>query len=138
MLSKRPITRRLLFPAIFFGLNLLCFMGGAHRRHIQHHTRGSCQRGSQGAGRVGSRNEWSGSVITYDWLIDHIHAPPVHAPPIHAAREGPSSTSHTALILVAAVMLHPTMKVELLAQVNVLALGSAPRAPGLARGPPVS
>jgi len=108
-------------------------MGGAHRRHIQHHTRGSYQRGTQGAGRVGSRSAWSGSVIAYDWLVDHIHAPPVHA-----AREGSSSTSHTALILDAAGPLHPTMKIELLARVNVLALGSAPRAPGLARGPPVS
>lgn len=112
-------------------------MGVAHGRQVERHTRVNYLNVPHGTGRVGSRSGWSGTVVTYDSLIGHMtHAPSAHGL-AHGVTAGPASTPHAALISVAAALLRPTKMVELLARENVLALGSAPRAPGLARAPPV-
>ena len=49
---------------------------------------------------------------------------------------GAAATPHAVLVSVGVTPLRPTMVTEPLARQNVLALGSAPRAPGLGRGPP--
>ena len=141
MTSQKSISNRLLFGAIFFGLNLLCFMGVAHGPGVEHHTRVNYSHvPAHGTGRAGSRNGWVGQVVTYDSLIDHDSQ--IHL--VHGVTAGPSTTplasiSGTAVALISgtAALPRPTAIVELLARENVLALGSAPRAPGLGRAPPV-
>jgi hypothetical protein len=135
MTSQKSISNRLLLGAIFFGLNLLCFMGIAHGRHVERHTRVNYSHvPAHGTGRVGSRSGWVGHVITYDSLIDCASQIPL----VHGVTAGPSATPLAALISVRTALPRPTMTTELLAHENVLALGSAPRAPGRGRAPPVA
>jgi hypothetical protein len=110
-------------------------MGIAYGRHVARHTRVNySQVPANGAGRVGSRNGWLGIVITHDSFIDHVTQTSL----VHVVTAGPSAAPHAALISVAATLPRPTMMAELLVRENVLALGSAPRAPGLGRAPPVA
>jgi hypothetical protein len=135
MTSKKSISNRVLLGAIFFGLNLLCFMGIVHGRHAERHTRVNYSYvPAHGTGRVGSRSGWAGRVVTYDSLIDDAS----HASLVHGVILGPSATPQTALVAAAPALPRPTAIVELLARENVMALGSAPRAPGLGRAPPVA
>ena len=124
-----------MFSAIFLGLNLLCFLGVVHGRNVERHTRVNYSNvPAHRTGRVGSRDGWAGIVIVYDSLIDHDS----QIPTADGITTGASTTPHAALVRVAAALLRPTMMTEPLARENVLALGSAPRAPGLGRGPPAS
>jgi hypothetical protein len=132
---KKSISNRVLLGAIFFGLNLLCFIGISHGRHAERHTRVNYSYvPAHGTGRIGSRSGWVGHVITYDSLIDVAS----HAPLVQGVAVGASATPQAALIAIAPALLRPTAIVELLARENVVALGSAPRAPGLGRAPPVA
>ena len=135
MTWNKSISNRVLLGAIFFGLNLLCFMGIAHGRHAERHTRVNYSYvPAHGTGRVGSRSGWVGHVVTYDSLIDVAS----QASLVHGVTAGPSAAPQAALVTVAAALPRPTAIVELLARENVMALGSAPRAPGLGRAPPVA
>jgi hypothetical protein len=135
MESKKSISNRVLFGAIFFGLNLLCFIGISHGRHAERHTRVNYSYvPAHGTGRIGSRSGWVGQVITYDSMIDVVSQPPL----VHGVTVGASTTPQVALIAIAPALLRSTAIVELLARENVVALGSAPRAPGLGRAPPVA
>ena len=132
---KKSISNRVLLGAIFFGLNLLCFIGISHGRHAERHTRVNYSYvPAHGTGRIGSRSGWVGHVITYDSLIDVASQPPS----VHGVAVGASATPQVALIAIAPALLRPTAIVELLARENVVALGSAPRAPGLGRAPPIA
>jgi hypothetical protein len=136
MTSRKSISNRVLLGAIFFGLNLLCFMGVVHGRHAARHTRVNySQIPVHRAGRTGSRTkEAAGHVVTYDSVTDYAS----RASSIHGVAAGPSTTSQAALVAVAAPLPRPTAIVQLLARENVMALGCAPRAPGLGRAPPVA
>lgn len=136
MTLNKSISNRVLLGAIFFGLNLLCFMGIAHGQHAARHSRVNYYSyvPAHRAGRAGSRNGWTGQVATCDSLIDVAS----YTPSIHGVVAGPSTTPQAALIAVAAALPRPTAIVELLARENVMALGSAPRAPGLGRAPPAA
>jgi uncharacterized NAD(P)/FAD-binding protein YdhS len=135
MTLNKSISNRVLLGAIFFGLNLLCFMGIAHGQHAARHSRVNYSYvPAHRAGRAGSRNGWAGQVATCDSLIDVAS----HTPSIHGVVAGPSTPPQAALIAVAAALPRPTAIVELLARENVMALGSAPRAPGLGRAPPAA
>jgi hypothetical protein len=132
MTRHRSLSNWLLLGAIFFGLNLLCFMGIAHGRGVEHHTRVNYSHvPPHRTGRVRSRDGWSGSVIVYD-LIDHAS----QIPNARGTAAGGGATPYAALLSVGVTLLRPTMATEPLAREYVLALGSAPRASGLGRGPP--
>jgi hypothetical protein len=130
---QKVLSNWLLLSAIIFGLNLLCFMGIAHGRGVEHHTRVNYSHvPAHRTGRVGSRDGWPDTVIVYDSLIDHAS----QTPTADGITAGASATPHAVLVKTAAVLPLPTQVAEPRARENVLALGSAPRAPGLGRGPP--
>lgn len=133
MTRQKSLSNWLLSVAIFFGLNLLCFMCIAHGRGVEHHTRVNYSHvPGHRTGRVGSRDGWSGTVIFYDSLIDHAS----QIPNADGKAAGAAATPHAALGSAGVTLLRPTMVTEPLGRENVLALGSDPRAPGLGRGPP--
>jgi hypothetical protein len=133
MTRQKSLSNRLLLGSIFFGLNLLCFICIAHGRGVEHHTRVNYSHvPAHRTGRVRSRDGWSGTVIVYDSLIDHES----QIPNADGIAAGAAATPYAALVAVGVTLLRPTMATEPLACENVLALGSAPRAPGLGRGPP--
>jgi hypothetical protein len=133
MTRQKSLSNRLLLGAIFFGLNLLCFMGIAHGRGVERHTRVNYSLApTHRTGRVRSCDGWSGTVIVYESLIDHAS----EIPNADGIAAGAAATPHAALVSAVVTLLRPTMVTEPLARENVLALGSAPRAPGLGRGPP--
>jgi hypothetical protein len=133
MIRQKSLSNRLLLGAIFFGLNLLCFMCIAHGRGVEHHTRVNYSHvPPHRTARVRSRDGWSGLVIVYDSLIDHASK----IPNADGMAAGAAATPYAALVSVGVTLLRPTMATEPLARESVLVLGSAPRAPGLGRGPP--
>jgi hypothetical protein len=115
-------------------LNLLCFMGMIHGRHVMRHARVNYSHiPPSGMVRVGSRNERSSSMNSAATLIEHAS----QAPDSPGFSTGPHHVAPTALVTAAAALMRPTFLAELIVRENVVALGSAPRAPGLGRGPPV-
>jgi hypothetical protein len=133
MTRQRPLSKWLLLGAIFCGLNLLCFMGIAHGRGVEHHTRVNYSHvPAHRTGRVRSRDGWSGAVVVYYSVVDHA----TQIPNAQGIAAGPAATSHAALVSAGVELLQPPVTTEPLARWNVLALGSAPSAPGLCRGPP--
>jgi hypothetical protein len=132
MTRQRSLSSRLLFGTIFFGLNLLCLLSMEHGPGVEHHTRVNYSLvPAHRTGRVRSGDGWSGTVIVYDSLIDHA----AQIPNADGRAAGATATPDAELVSVVA-LLRPTVVTEPLARENVPALGSAPRAPGLARGPP--
>jgi len=128
MTFHKAISRRFLFSAIFVGLNVLCFMGMIHGRHVMRHARVNYSHISpSGMGRAGSRR-----VYSADCLIDHAF----QAHETHRASTGPHLISPVSLVA-AAGLLRPTFLTKLIVRENLVALGSAPRGPGLGRAPPV-
>ncbi len=135
MALKKSIPNRVLLGAIIFGLNLLCFIGISHGRHAERHTRVNYSYvPAHSAGRIGSRAGWVGQVVTYDSLIDVSSRPRL----IHGIASGSATGLQFALVVVSPALSHSMTVVELLTYKNVMALGSAPRAPGLGRAPPVA
>jgi hypothetical protein len=121
-------------------LNLLCLLGIMHGRHVAfcrlvHYS----HLPSHGPRRSGSRSNRSVAevVIPADTAIDHATSHPGRLNPQRLPAN--SSVPLLAAILPARLPLPvPEHTKELVAHENVLALGSAPRAPGLGRAPPVA
>jgi hypothetical protein len=138
MVHRKPISSRLLFSAIFVGLNLLCFMGIMHGRHVVQHTRVNYSHiPAHGPRRAGGRTGRESVVAAIDAVIDHAivdHMP--KSALSMGAFAGPAAGAQVAIITAAFVLPAPEEAMEPLAHENVLALGSAPRAPGLGRAPP--
>jgi len=136
-MRRRPISHKILFGVIFAGLNLLCIMGVLHGHKVVHHTRINYSHiPAQGSRRSGAR---TGTVASVDALVEHavvIH--PSNSQALSLAHVGASAPSHAAIAPARLVLPVPDGPVELLARENVLALGSAPRAPGLGRAPPTA
>lgn len=136
-MRHKPISHKFLFGVIFAGLNLLCFLGALHGQKVVHHTRiNYFHIPAQGSRRSGAR---SGIVASVDAAVEHavvIH--PSTSQAVSGAHTGPSASSQSALAPVRFVMPVPEENIQLLARENVLALGSAPRAPGLGRAPPIA
>ena len=94
MTRQKSLSNWLLLGAIFFGLNLLCFMCIAHGRGVEHHTRVNYSHVPvHRTGRVRSCDEWSGTVIVYDSLIDHAS----QIPNADGKAAGAAATPHAAL-----------------------------------------
>ena len=138
MPHHKAISQRLLIAAIFVGLNALCFLGVAHGRHVHRHTRVNYSHIPGHSSRSGSRDSSSGLVATVD-LPDHIDlaiTAQVHQVVVLSASSTPAPAAHPPA---SPMLVHPEENIEpLLVRENVLALGSAPRAPGLGRAPPVA
>jgi hypothetical protein len=139
MIRQKAISDRLLLGAIFFGLNLLCFLGIAHGNHVVHHTRVNYSHipahSNRRAGSSRSDSESASSVVTA--YFDHSMVD--HSPNVTLSHGTPSGTHvHAAIAAVAFVLARPEERTEPLADENVIALGSAPRAPGLGRAPPIA
>ena len=127
-----------MLSAIFVGLNLLCFMGIMHGRHVVQHTRVNYSHiPAHGPRRAGGRSGRESVVAAVDAVIDHAvvdHMPKAALSMGKAA--GPAASAQVAIATTTFVLPVPEDRTEPLAQENVLALGSAPRAPGLGRAPP--
>jgi hypothetical protein len=140
MTGQKTISNRLLLSAIFAGLNLLCFLGIMHGRHVVHHTRVNYSHiPAHGPRRAGGRGRESMVAAAVDVVIEHSvvdHMP--KAALSMGAAAGHAAGAQVAIITAASVLPAPEEAIEPLAQENVLALGSAPRAPGLGRAPPLS
>jgi len=136
-MRRKLISHRILFGVIFAGLNLLCFMGVLHGHMVVHHTRIDYSHiPVQGTRRSGAS---TGAVASVDALVEHavvIH--PSAGQALSLTHVGASTPSHPGIAPVRIKMAVPNGPVELLARENVLALGSAPRAPGLGRAPPTA
>ncbi len=140
MVRQKAISDRLLLSAIFVGLNLLCFLGIMHGRQLAQHTRLNYSHiPAHGPRRAGGRSGRESVVAAVDAEIDHgvvDHLPKAALSMSKAV--GPAAAAQTAIATATFVLPAPEERTELLAEENVLALGSAPRAPGLNRGPPLS
>src|SRR5215471_7110918 len=138
MIRQKSISDRLLLSAIFVGLNLLCFMGIMHGRRVVHHTRVNYSHiPAHGPRRAGGRSGRESVTAAVDAVIDHAvvdHLPKAALSMGKAA--GPAASVQVASATATFVLPVPEDRTEPLAQENVLALGSAPRAPGLGRAPP--
>jgi hypothetical protein len=137
MNRQKHISNKLLFGAIFAGLNLLCFLGALHGQKVVPHTRINYSHiPAHGSRRSGAR---AGLVASVDAVVEHavvIH--PSDSQAITALQGGSSLAHGVAAAPVAFTLPVPEESIELLARENVLALGSAPRAPGLGRAPPTA
>ena len=144
MTLRKSISNKFLLGAIFFGLNVLCFVGVAHGRHAHRHTRVNYSHiPAPGTGRAGSRSGRSETVFAVDLQVEHATAAYEARPGTHGAHAervtaGPLTTSVVALPVMPPELERPAFMAELLARENVLALGSAPRAPSRGRAPPVA
>lgn len=140
MYRQRAISDRLLLGAIFVGLNLLCFLGITQGYRVVHHTKVNFSHvPAHGPRRSGSRCEHTGMIASVDAVIEHamvVHPTASHVPKV--LHLGSSVAPQVAVAAAGPAMPAPEEKVELLARENVLALGSAPRAPGLGRAPPIA
>jgi len=136
-MRHKPISHKLLFGAIFAGLNLLCFLGAMHGHKVVHHTRINYSHiPAQGSRRSGAR---AGIVASVDAVVEHavvIHVSASQTTSLMHA--GMAAPSQPAIADAQFVLPIPEGPIELLARENVLALGSAPRAPGLGRAPPTA
>lgn len=138
MTGQKTISRRLLLVAIFAGLNLLCFLGITHGQRVVRHTRVNFSQVSVHGTRRASRGSRYNLTATIDAVFDHSivdHMPKVT---LSAGAKAGSSNAQAAAVAQAFVLAQPEESTEPLARENVIALGSAPRAPGLGRAPPIA
>jgi hypothetical protein len=140
MNRQKAISNRLLLGALFVGLNLLCFLGIMHGHRVVHHTRVNYSHiPAHATRRVGSRSGRDSLASSVDAVFDHSIVD--HTPKAALSMGSPAGSSNIAPVAIAAaafVLPRPEGRTEPLAQENILALGSAPRAPGLGRAPPIA
>lgn len=139
MIRQKAISDRLLLGAIFFGLNLLCFLGIMHGHQVTRHTRVNYSHipthSSRRAGSSRSDHETAANVV--DAYLDHGSIDHAHKVTLSKAPLGDLHLQ-TAMVSSTFVLARPEERTEPLAEQNVIALGSAPRAPGLGRAPPIA
>jgi hypothetical protein len=137
MNRQKTISYRLLLAGIVLGLNALCFLGISHGRHVARHTGVDYSHIPAHASGRSSRGGRSGLIATVDWHLDHSvvdHIPQARL--VKGAISGPATVA-PAIRPAALVLPKPDDSVELLlVRENVVALGSAPRAPDRGRAPP--
>jgi hypothetical protein len=137
MNRQKAISNKLLFGAIFAGLNLLCFLGVLHGHKAVHHTRINYSHvPAHGTRRSGTR---TGLVASVDAAVEHaVVVHPSDNQSFRALRAGSSHAPQVAIAAAKLILHRPEEGMRLPARENVLALGSAPRAPGLGRAPPTA
>ncbi|HEY0163601.1 MAG TPA: hypothetical protein VGB69_13050 [Edaphobacter sp.] len=137
---QKAISNRLILGALFVGLNLLCFLGVMHGHRMGHHTRVNYSHiPAHGSRRAGSRSDRTGLVAAVDTVAEHaVVASSSDHHVTKVSRGGPFAAPLIAVVPAKFILPVPEHVIELLARENVLALGSAPRAPGLGRAPPTA
>lgn len=125
------LGRTLLLTALVLGLNALGLMSAMHGRHPSH-AKANVTHGHHGSSRRASRN--GGSYADEAHVIDsHFDS---------QAKQKPHTASHSgalvAVIAASPVLFAPEFIDAPLANVDEVARGSAARAPGAARAPPIS
>lgn len=123
-------------------MSLLCLLGIMHARHV-----GLCRQvhyshiSSHGVRRSGSRSDRSAIEVASpgEATVDHAVLPSdsLVRTALKTAAVSPI-VPQVAAVAVKLALPVPEESHELLARENVLALGSAPRAPGLGRAPPTA
>jgi hypothetical protein len=137
--GQKTISNKLLLGVIFAGLNLLCFLGITHGEHLVRHTRVNYSHISvHSIRRAGSRSGRYNLTSSIDAVFDHSVVD--HLPKATLSTGGSAGSTHLQVVVVTRtfVLAQPEERPELLARENVVALGSAPRAPGLGRAPPIA
>lgn len=117
-------------------------MGALHGHRMVHRTRINYSH----VPAVGTRRSRIGAMVSVDAAVEHVvvvHLSANQAISLSQAGlslppHGLSLPPHAALAPVRLMLPFPDGPLELLARENVLALGSAPRAPGLGRAPPTA
>lgn len=138
--SNRLLDRLLLPGAIFLGLNFLCFLGIMHGQRVIRHTRVNYSHiPAHSPRRSGSSRSDSESVATAV-MAYFDHSIVDHAPKVALSQRTTAAGSHAQAAIAATlfVFVRPEERTEPIAEENVIALGSAPRAPGLGRAPPIA
>ena len=138
--SKRLLDGLLLPGAIFLGLNLLCFLGIMHGQRVVEHTRVNYSHiPAHSPRRAGSSRSDSESVATAV-LAYFDHSIVDHAPQVTLSHSASAAGVHVQAAVTTAlfVLARSEQRTEPLSEENIIALGSAPRAPGLGRAPPIA
>ncbi|MBS1821898.1 MAG: hypothetical protein JST61_07980 [Acidobacteria bacterium] len=139
MTRQKTISNKLLLGVLFAGLNLLCFLGITHGEHLVRHTRVNYSHISVHATRRGgSRNSRYNLISSIDAVFDHSVVDHLPNAALSMGRTAGTIDTQAAIVAQAFVLPQPEERQELLARENVVALGSAPRAPGLGRAPPIA
>jgi hypothetical protein len=140
MNTQKTISNRLILGALFAGLNLMCFLGVMYGHRAAHRTRVNYSHiPAHGPRRSGSSSDRSSTVAAVDVTADHAATASLSGSHVAKARHGGSSVVPQLWIASAKLLLpFPGQTMGLLARESVLALGSAPRAPGLGRAPPTA
>jgi hypothetical protein len=131
MTRLHQLGRTLLLSALVLGLNALGLLALTHARHPSH-MRANVTHGHHAPSRRASRGG-NGGGSSLQASVDHTdsHVAP-RSKPMH-------DVSHSlAFVAITARMFAPEFVSAPLAEVSEVARGSAPRAPGDARGPPLS
>lgn len=139
MIRQKTISDRLLLGALVFGLNVLCFLGIAHGHRVTRHTRVNYSHVHvHSSRRAGARGDYHSVAATVEAYLDH--AVVDHLPHVTLSKITPVSKVPVlpAALPERVLLSRPSERTEPLAAENVIAVGSAPRAPGLGRAPPVT
>jgi hypothetical protein len=137
MAKTLHLGRIFVLLAVGLGLNTLCFLISAHGHHAAKYSRSNYEHvPPHGPHRPTGRGSRSQRLSVSDHgASDHFEASSV-AP--RSKSTHPITDMHAAVLLPAGLVLQNNLSSEPLAAVSVVALGSAPRAPGNSRGPPRS
>lgn len=134
-MRRKPISHRILLGVIFAGLNLLCFMGALHGHRMVQRTRINYSH----VPALGTRRSRIGVMVSVDAVVEHVVVVHLSAnQAISLSQAGLSLPPHAAIAPARWMLPIPDAPQEPLIRENVLALGSAPRAPGLGRAPPTA
>lgn len=110
-------------------------MGALHGHRMVHRTRINYSH----VPAMGTRRSRIGVTASVDAVVEHVVVVHLSASQlISLSQAGLSSPPHAAIAPARLLLPFPDGPIALLAQENVLALGSAPRAPGLGRAPPTA
>jgi hypothetical protein len=134
MARAQQLARTLLIAALVLGLNALGILSAMHGRHPSH-SRANVSHGHHGSSRRASRNGGN--------YADEAHAIDAHdAHTDSQVTQKPHKASHAAplfaVLTLSPMLFAPEFIDAPLANVDEVARGSAARAPGAARAPPLS
>jgi hypothetical protein len=135
VIRQKAISDRFLLGIIFLGLNVLCFLGITHGHHVVRHTRVNYSHVHLRSSR-GGRSDYHSVEASVKAYLDHSIVD--HVPQVTLSKATKAIHVQPGLAVVTLVMTRPDVECGPLSEENILALGSAPRAPGLGRAPPIT
>lgn len=136
MHTSKHLVRSLLLMALALGMNLLSYADSAHGRMAPHRSRISYSHlPPHGSHRPTGR---SGRTLRMAAADNHSADQTEASVAAKLKPIDPTVVLPAVAILQHSMLLVPEMTSTPLAQVNVIAIGSAPRAPGGSRAPPIA